>query len=160
MSDKDGGRLPDRGPASRLRFEKDAPQDTPATSGRNVQKSRQGQRPAESVEPEQIRDTPAGPLRFEHEDAAPAADTPPTSGRNVQKPRQGKRPAGDTGPEPFRDAPASSLRFEHEDAAPATDTPASRLRFEDSAQPHADGGKFRQDKEQARPSDRLRLDDP
>ena len=102
MNDK--GRRQERGPASRLRFEKDAPQENPPmTCGRNVHKSRRGRRPVSDVGPApmgQPRDAPDSRPHFGDTDisdgtpgASPPQDAPPTCGQNVHKSAPAPDPA-------------------------------------------------------------------
>ena len=106
-------------------------------------------------------------LRFEEEDAPPQKDTTSTSGQNVQRSQRGRRPVSDTGPahtEPTRDAPARSLNFE--DGGRLPDAPGASPPQENppstsgqNVQKSGGGGKLKQDREKARPSDRLRHED-
>jgi len=110
---------------------------------------------------------PGRGLRFEDADlydGAPGAtppqkSTPSTSGQNVQRSRRGRRPVSNTGPahtEPIRDAPARSLNFKD---APGVSPPQEAPPTSGQNVQKSKGGKFRQDSEQARPSDRLRHDE-
>ena len=82
-----------RGPASRLRFEKDAPQENPPmTCGRNVHKSWGGRRPVSDAGPTQTepaRDVPDSRPHFGDADAPEPQEAPPTCGQNVHNSRCG-----------------------------------------------------------------------
>jgi len=104
---------------------------------------------------------PASRLHFED---TPQKDAPVTSGQNVQRSRRGRRPVPTTPAhtESTRDAPARSLNFE--DGGRLPDAPGASPPQEN---PPTSGqnvqksrrGKFKRDREKARPSDRLRSDE-
>jgi len=109
-----------RGPASRLRFEKDAPEEkSPGTCGRNVHKSRRGRRPVSDAGPapgSQTRDAPDSRPHFGDADTPEPQDAPPTCGQNVHNSRGGGK-----------------LRQDDEKARPS-----ERLRRDDEAPPPGD----------------------